>query len=91
MNTIFKKSGALLAAVLIAFTSCEKNTAYQDHLKDPKLFSEAMQTLTDVIVHDIFSPPVASRIYVDPTVAAYSIMQQAYPDQYATFYSWNTH
>ena len=83
MNTFFKKSGVLWAIVLIAFTSCEKNTSYQDHLKDPQLFSEAMQTLTDVIVHDIFSPPVASRIYVYPTVAAYSIMQQAYPDQYA--------
>ena len=27
--------------------------------------------LTDVIVHDIFSPPVASRIYVYPSIAAY--------------------
>ena len=43
-----------------------------------------MQQLTDVIVHDIFSPPVASRIYVYPTVVAYSIMQQAFPDQYVS-------
>ncbi len=34
----------------------------------------SMQNLTDVIVHDIFSPPVASRIYAYPSIAAYEIM-----------------
>ncbi|MEQ8576432.1 MAG: phosphatidic acid phosphatase, partial [Fulvivirga sp.] len=33
-----------------------------------------MQHLTDVIVHDIFSPPVASRIYTYPSVGAYEIL-----------------
>ena len=35
---------------------------------------ESMQHLTDVIVHDIFSPPVASRIYTYPSVGAYEIL-----------------
>lgn len=43
-----------------------------------------MQNLTDIVVYDIFSPPVASRVYLYPTLAAYEIMAQAYPDQYAT-------
>ena len=30
--------------------------------------------LTDVMVHDIFSPPVASRVYAYPSIAAYEIM-----------------
>jgi hypothetical protein len=41
-----------------------------------------MQILTDVVVYDIFSPPVASRVYVYPTIAAYSIMQKTYPNKY---------
>src|SRR5215475_810107 len=32
------------------------------------------EALTDVIVHDIFSPPVASRIYVYSNIAAYSVL-----------------
>ncbi len=35
-----------------------------------------MQKLTDIIVHDIFSPPVASRIYAYPSIAAYEVMVQ---------------
>jgi len=33
-----------------------------------------MQKLTDIIVYDIFSPPVASRIYVYPSIAAYEVI-----------------
>lgn len=33
-----------------------------------------MQNLTDIVVYDIFSPPVASRVYLYPSVAAYEIM-----------------
>ncbi|MEO6547762.1 MAG: vanadium-dependent haloperoxidase [Ferruginibacter sp.] len=33
----------------------------------------AQKALTDVIVHDIFSPPVASRIYAYTNIAAYEI------------------
>ncbi|MDX1314594.1 MAG: vanadium-dependent haloperoxidase [Eudoraea sp.] len=36
----------------------------------------AVDKVTDIMVHDIFSPPVASRIYAYPNVAAYEIMAQ---------------
>lgn len=35
---------------------------------------ESLQQLTDVIVHDIFSPPVASRIYAYSSIAAYEVL-----------------
>ncbi|MFA0962458.1 vanadium-dependent haloperoxidase [Roseivirga sp. BDSF3-8] len=35
---------------------------------------DAMQAVTDVIVHDIFSPPVASRIYAYSSVGAYEVL-----------------
>lgn len=37
----------------------------------------AHEALTSVIVHDIFSPPVASRIYVYAHTAAYEVLNQA--------------
>lgn len=40
----------------------------------PEELHGAMQQLTDVIVHDIFSPPVASRIYAYSTVGAYEVL-----------------
>ena len=67
---------------LLFILSCEENNTYIQSLEDPVLFNESMQQLSDVIVYDIFSPPVASRVYMYPTVAAYSIMQQAFPEKY---------
>src|SRR5690606_17745824 len=37
----------------------------------------AHEALTSVIIHDIFSPPVASRIYVYAHIAAYEVLNQA--------------
>src|SRR6056300_1264846 len=83
MNRMNKWIGAwtTLLVVSLSLVSCaEPDTRYQARLQDPALFNEAMQQLTDVIVHDIFSPPVASRIYVYPTIAAYSILHQVNED-----------
>jgi hypothetical protein len=73
--------GVLVCFTLI-FSACKENNVYKDQLNDPELFHAAMKKLTDVIVYDIFSPPVASRVYMYPSVAAYSVMQKAYPDKY---------
>ena len=60
--------------VLVFMNSCaEKKT----HINiEPKVLHDTMQQLTDIIVNDIFSPPVASRVYVYPSIAAYEIMVQ---------------
>jgi len=61
----------------------ESNTKnYQEHINNPELFQQAMQNLTDIIVYDIFSPPVASRVYLYPTIAAYEIIAEALPNEY---------
>ena len=36
-----------------------------------------MKKFSDIIVYDIFSPPVASRNYVYPSIAAYSVIAQS--------------
>ena len=44
---------------------------------DAAILQSAEKILTDVIIHDIFSPPVASRIYVYANIAAYEILVKA--------------
>jgi len=48
--------------------------------EDGELIHSAMQQLTDIIVYDIFSPPVASRIYSYASIAAYQAMLPAHPE-----------
>ena len=73
-----------LVTLLFLLNSCEDDNRYLDRLNETSLFNDSMQQLTDVIVYDIFSPPVASRVYAYPTVAAYSIMQKTFPEKYSS-------
>lgn len=53
-------------------TGCKQyDPQYQQLTADPTHLHSTMKKLTDVIIHDIFSPPVASRNYVYPSIAAY--------------------
>lgn len=40
----------------------------------PDVLHKSIQKVTDIMIHDIFSPPVASRIFAYPNIAAYEIM-----------------
>ena len=75
------KNKILLFPVFIYFLfSCSSYENYQKNIEfynDPDLFHNSMQKLTDVIVYDIFSPPVASRIYVYPSIAAYEVLRNS--------------
>ncbi|RED93618.1 vanadium-dependent haloperoxidase [Marinoscillum furvescens] len=68
----------LLGALTLG--ACTENTAYRKVLQDPETYQTAMKQLTDVIVYDIFSPPVASRVYVYPNIAAYEVLAHAKKD-----------
>ncbi|MBX2843594.1 MAG: vanadium-dependent haloperoxidase [Flammeovirgaceae bacterium] len=62
---------------LITFLpSCQnqENGSYKDLVNNPEYYHKSLKKLTDVIVHDIFSPPVASRIYAYPNIAAYEVL-----------------
>lgn len=63
----------LLGFVVLFLTSCKKEAPIIVTTDD---FCAAVDTVTGIMVHDIFSPPVASRIYVYPNIAAYEIMAQ---------------
>jgi hypothetical protein len=46
-------------------------TDFDPGVVDPGHLHRTMKQITDIIVHDIFSPPVASRIYAYSSIAAY--------------------
>ncbi len=66
-----------------AVSSCKvekANPNFQEEALNSDYLHRAMKKLTDVIVYDIFSPPVASRNYVYPSIAAYEILRQGDPN-----------
>ena len=68
--------------ILFLATACreEVNQNYQTDALQSAWMHQSMKRLTDVIVHDIFSPPQASRIYAYPSIAAYEVMINSYPE-----------
>jgi len=70
LEPMFRLLFAILFCILII--RCKKdNKNFQAEAADPAIFHESVKAVTDVIVHDIFSPPVASRIYVYASIGAY--------------------
>jgi hypothetical protein len=63
---------ALLIPVLL-LNSCAKKESI---LITPDDYHNSVDKVTLIMVHDIFSPPVASRIYAYPNIAAYEIIAQ---------------
>lgn len=74
-----------LAIISLLGLSCQKEYISQaeirDNLQESELFLLSVENLTDIQVHDIFSPPVASRVYTYPCIAAYEALCPAYPQQ----------
>lgn len=58
--------------LLILLGSCQENATPIEITSAH--FHESIDHTTEVIIHDIFSPPVASRIYAYPNIAAYEIL-----------------
>ncbi len=54
--------------------TCKKNI--QPITIDTDDYHNVVDKLTEVMIHDIFSPPVASRLYVYPNIAAYEVLNQ---------------
>lgn len=66
------KTLILIASVCCIF-SCKK---MQPINVTPEDYQASIDQVTQIIIHDIFSPPVASRIYVYPNIAAYEVIAQ---------------
>jgi len=55
----------------ILLCACTPKGDYKAESNNPEYLHRSIKHITDVIVHDIFSPPVASRIYAYVSVAGY--------------------
>lgn len=67
-----------LLSVWMLLSACQPSSDFDT--ANPELIHQSMKQLTDVIVYDIFSPPVASRIYAYPSIAAYEALIHAHPE-----------
>ncbi|HTF21419.1 MAG TPA: vanadium-dependent haloperoxidase [Chryseolinea sp.] len=62
----------LFITLLFAIWSgCSSPEFIKNKVENPEYLHQTVKKVTDIMVHDIFSPPVASRIYAYVTVAAY--------------------
>lgn len=60
-----------IVIVLVLLSSCKKS---EPIVITPNDYHNAVDKVVDIMIHDIFSPPVASRIFAYPNVAAYEII-----------------
>lgn len=63
--------GLLLLFAMLLFSCAEES---QPITITPEDFHGSVDKVTEVMIHDIFSPPVASRIFAYPNIAAYEIL-----------------
>lgn len=71
----------ILLCCLCCLVSCRRPAPKADpvNLQDPEVVHASVKRLTDVIVYDIFSPPVASRIYAYSSLAMYEAVRFGEP------------
>jgi hypothetical protein len=71
------KSFLSIICLVLAISACKQKPAseYNKIANDPAFLHGAFEKLTEVIIHDIFSPPVSSRIYAYATLAGYEAIK----------------
>ena len=70
----FKKAIVLLLSFGLFVVSCKDNS--KPIIITPNDFHASVDKVVEIMVHDIFSPPVASRIFAYPNIASYEIIAQ---------------
>ena len=75
MKTLLKTLPIFFAAILLV--QCGPKEPYTEHSRD---LQEEFQAITEILVHDIFSPPVAARVYAYTATAAYEVVAQSRSD-----------
>jgi len=72
-----KKSGIFLALISV-LAACGENR--ESIIVTPEDLHKSVDQITEIMIHDIFSPPVASRIFSYPNIAAYEIVAGENPE-----------
>lgn len=71
----------LVVMAVISLIACRQQQEKADPqlLNDPSVVHRNMDQVTEVIIHDVFSPPVASRIYTYTSLASYEALRYSEP------------
>jgi hypothetical protein len=69
------KTNILLIPAIAFLVSCSKPTAPIEITAED--YHKSVDKVGQIMVHDIFSPPVASRVFAYPNVAAYEIIAKS--------------
>ena len=77
---LLKLLGLIGIVALCSFTYTCAPRDYRPLTQNPDFYHSTVRKLTEVIVYDIFSPPVASRVYVYPAIAAYETLRNGHSD-----------
>jgi len=64
----------LISLLVFVFSCSSNNGEYKKKAQNPEFIHRSIKKVTDIIVHDIFSPPVASRIYAYVSIAGYEAL-----------------
>ena len=74
-NLTYNPIKLLCFVILVGIlTGCQKSSMRMKI--NPDSYHASVDKVTDIMIHDIFSPPVASRVFAYPNVAAYEILVQ---------------
>lgn len=63
----------LIAIVIFSISSCKQKESKQ--LSETEILHQNQDKLTQVIIYDVFTPPVASRLYVYTSLASYEAIR----------------
>lgn len=74
-RTYLLKPSIVLLFFMLLVGCHRRNRAFDEPAREAALLHAAETELTEVMVYDIFAPPVASRIYAYSTLAAYEAVR----------------
>ena len=77
-STFEMKRIVFFLSIVLIVAACEKKP--EEIIVSGNDFHAANENLSKTMVHDIFSPPVASRVYAYSNIAAYEVMAQFNPE-----------
>ena len=65
------KAALKILLLLVFLLACKSNSNWENASENPEFIHRAIKKITDVMVADIYSPPVASRTYSYISIAGY--------------------
>jgi hypothetical protein len=74
---ILKQYTFILLILMTLFLASSCRDSSEPIIVTTDQFHEVVDKVVEVMIHDIFSPPVASRVFAYPNIAAYEIIAQA--------------